>query len=171
MLDVLLGPVFDRTYLFLEQPVTGTDDIQQHSELRRAYFALMLSISNAGMQDVFFSARASCYFHILQKADLLLTGNAPRLENLLQSVPHYLSNGALLLDQKAGFQVINKLTAAWVKPLSDPQPSPLPQFKDFVYGNVVKLGMELPVRTNFDYGDAQAYLVSFFSCLLKSNSG
>ena len=57
MLDVLLIPVFDRTYHFLEQPITGTDDIQQHSELRRAYFTLLLSISTAGMQSVYFSSR------------------------------------------------------------------------------------------------------------------
>ena len=37
--------------------------------------------------------------------------------------------------------------------------SSLPQFKDFVYERVVPLGMELPVRTNFDYSDAQAYQV------------
>jgi exportin-T len=55
MLDVLIGPVFDRVYFFLEQPVTGTDDIQQHSELRRAYFNVVLSIANANMHSVFFS--------------------------------------------------------------------------------------------------------------------
>lgn len=57
MLDVLLAPVFDRVYHFLEQPVTGTDDIQQHSELRRAYFNLLLSIASANMQSVFTSPR------------------------------------------------------------------------------------------------------------------
>lgn len=57
MLDLLLGPVFDRVYYFLEQPVTGTDDIQQHSELRRAYFTLLLSTSNANMEGVFASER------------------------------------------------------------------------------------------------------------------
>lgn len=53
MLDVLITPVFDRVYYFLEQPVTGTDDIHQLSELRRAYFNLLLSIANANMQSVF----------------------------------------------------------------------------------------------------------------------
>lgn len=55
MLDLLLIPVFDRVYYFLEQPITGTDDIHQHSELRRAYFGLLLSIASANMQSVFAS--------------------------------------------------------------------------------------------------------------------
>ena len=58
MLDLLLASVCDRTYFFLEQPVTGTDDIQQHSELRRAYFTLLMSICTALMSDVFYSSRA-----------------------------------------------------------------------------------------------------------------
>lgn len=57
MLDMLLAPVLERVYHYLEMPVTGTDDIQQHSELRRAYFTLMLSIASAGMSNVFFSER------------------------------------------------------------------------------------------------------------------
>ena len=57
MLDMLLIPVLDRVYYYLELPITGTDDIQQHSELRRAYFTLMLSIASAGMSSVFFSER------------------------------------------------------------------------------------------------------------------
>lgn len=142
MLDVLLIPVFDRTYHFLEQPITGTDDIQQHSELRRAYFTLLLSISTAGMQSVYFSSR-----------------NAPRLDSLLNSIPHYLSNGALLQDQKVGFGVVVRMTSEWVKPLQSTEPSVLPEFKDFIYQRLVPLAMELPVRVNFDYSDAAAYQV------------
>lgn len=63
MLDVLLAPVFDRVYYFLEQPITGTDDIHQHSELRRAYFSLLLSIANANMQSVFTSQRTLEWQH------------------------------------------------------------------------------------------------------------
>lgn len=79
---MLLAPVFDRTYFFLEQPVTGTDDIQQHSELRRAYFGLLLSIANANMHAIFASPRkfksprkaqarvADCQSHGLQETHL-----------------------------------------------------------------------------------------------------
>lgn len=59
MLDMLLAPVLERVYHYLEMPITGTDDIQLHSELRRAYFNLMLSIASAGMSSVFFSERKS----------------------------------------------------------------------------------------------------------------
>lgn len=177
MLDVLLAPVFDRTYYFLEQPIQGTDDIQQHSELRRAYFSLLLSICNAGMQSVFLSTSKCSAVRRFPSLSVqtyplrVIPGNAPRLENLLQSLPHYLTNGALLLDQKFGYAVVNKLVAEWVVPLTPP-PAPavtpvsaLPQYKDFVYEHLIRVSLELPVQVSFDYGDAQAYVVRS-ACLL-----
>ena len=158
---MLLAPVLDRVYYYLEMPVTGTDDIQQQSELRRAYFTLMLSIASAGMSNVFFSERKRPRSSLqCRRLTLHTIGNAPRLENLLNSIPHYLANGALLPDLKVGFGVVNRLDQEWIKPAQSTETSALPQFKDFIYERVVPLGMELPVRTNFDYSDAQAYQVS-----------
>lgn len=89
----------------------------------------------------------------------LCAENLPRLETLLSSIPHYIDVGGLLLDQKTGLAVINRLVQEWVKPKRASESSRLPQFKDFVYERVVRLGMELPVRQAFDYSDAQAYNV------------
>lgn len=94
---------------------------------------------------------------------LSVTGNAPRLEQLLGSIPHYIGNGALLVDQKVGFAVVNRLIQTWVPASSatnGASDSGLPQFKDFVYERLVPLGLQLPVRQDFDYSDAQAYQVS-----------
>lgn len=95
----------------------------------------------------------------------MITGNRPRLESLLNSIPHYLRNGALLGDQKVGFAVINRLLQVWVSPISQQSngngsSNTVPEFKQFVYERVVPLGLELPVRPDFDYSDAQAYQVS-----------
>lgn len=48
-------PVFNRIFYFLKLPITGTDDTVLHSQLRRAYFSLILAIANANLQQVFYS--------------------------------------------------------------------------------------------------------------------
>lgn len=81
----------------------------------------------------------------------------------MSSIPHYVGNGALLLDQKVGLAVINRLVQTWVPAATatnGASESSFPQFKDFVYERVVPLGLQLPVRQDFDYSDAQAYQVS-----------
>lgn len=96
-------------------------------------------------------------------ADTALLGNLPRLEQLLGSIPHYIGNGALLLDQKVGIAVINRLIQTWVpaaNATNGASGSALPEFKTFVYERAVPLCLELPVRQDFDYSDAQAYQVS-----------
>jgi hypothetical protein len=94
-------------------------------------------------------------------------GNAPRLEQLLGSVPHYINNGALLTDQKVGFAVINRLVQVWIPgstATNGASQTDLPEFKHFVYERVVPLGLQLPVRQDFDYSDAQAYQVRWHHC-------
>lgn len=61
ILDTLLMPVFNRVFYFLKLPITGTDDTVQHSVLRRAYFSLLLSITGANLQQVFYSDSASSH--------------------------------------------------------------------------------------------------------------
>lgn len=85
MLDLLIAPVFDRVYYFLEQPLTGTDDIQQHSELCRAYFSLLLSISSAAMQDVLISSR-ECLLKIVAHR-CTATTDTPQPGNPIQAMP------------------------------------------------------------------------------------
>lgn len=55
ILDTLLLPLLTRVFSFLETPISGTDDVVQHSQLRRAYFNFILSITSANMQEVFYS--------------------------------------------------------------------------------------------------------------------
>ena len=81
----------------------------------------------------------------------------------MSSIPHYVGNGALLMDQKVGLAVINRLVQTWVPSTTATNgaaESSLPQFKDFVYERIIPLGLQLPVRQDFDYSDAQSYQVS-----------
>lgn len=59
ILDTLLLPVFNRVFSFLKLPIAGTDDMIQHSNLRRAYFSFILSITSANLQEVFYSESSS----------------------------------------------------------------------------------------------------------------
>lgn len=63
ILDTLLLPVFNRVFYFLKLPITGTDDVVQHSTLRRAYFTLIISIVASNLQEVFYSPSAFFRFH------------------------------------------------------------------------------------------------------------
>lgn len=94
--------------------------------------------------------------------------NKPHLEDILQSIPHYIANDSLAPDQRFGFILLNKLLALWVDPfraptappLAIPLPlSPVPGFEQFLYSNVVKLCFEVPLKADFDYGDAQSFQV------------
>ena len=97
-----------------------------------------------------------------------VTENKPHLEDILQSIPHYIANDSLAPDQRFGFILLNKLLAIWVDPfraptappLAIPLPlSPVPGFEQFLYSNVVKLCFEVPLKADFDYGDAQSFQV------------
>lgn len=58
ILDALLIPVFERVFYFLKLPIAGTDDMIQHSNLRRAYFGFLISIAQANLTEVFYSESA-----------------------------------------------------------------------------------------------------------------
>lgn len=133
-------------------PINGTDDTVQHSHLRRAYFNLILSIMGANLQEVFYSEK-----------------NKGNLQDILQSITHYIANDSLAPDQRFGFIVLNKLLGLWVeqyRPATAPAltngapPSPVPGFEQFLYSNAVKLCFEVPLKPSFDYSDAQSFQVS-----------
>ncbi|GAA6017846.1 hypothetical protein JCM10207_003473 [Rhodosporidiobolus poonsookiae] len=163
ILDTLLLPVFNRVFHFLQLPIAGTDDMVQHSTLRRAYFNFILSICGANLQEVFYSEK-----------------NKAHLQSILQSIIHYISTDSLAPDQRYGFMVLNKLVLLWVEPYraptapplangTAPPPSPVPGFERFLYQEAVKLCFEVPMRVEFDYSDAQSVqVIGEIAQLLKS---
>jgi exportin-T len=166
----------------------------QHSTLRRAYFNFILSICGANLQEVFYSASTSsvpssllkfcfrkcareaarageAYSHpppSLPSSPSYLAENKDQLQNILQSIIHYISNDSLAPDQRYGFMVLNKLVVLWVDPYRVPTapppataaaPSPIPGFEQFLYQNAVKACFEVPMGQEFDYSDAQSVQV------------
>ncbi|BGP35706.1 pre-tRNA nuclear export protein [Rhodotorula toruloides] len=151
ILDTLLLPVFNRVFHFLSQPISGTDDMIQHSELRRAYFNFILSIVSVNLQEVFYSEK-----------------NKAHLQSILQSITHYIATDSLAPDQRYGFGVLNKLLQTWVETYRPPTappvtngapPSPVPGFEQFLYERAVPLCFQLPLKPEFDYSDAQSFQV------------
>lgn len=57
MLDSILGQIFAKVYSTLQAPIQGTDDEVRQSELKRAYFNLILSIITSGYARIFVSPR------------------------------------------------------------------------------------------------------------------
>ncbi|KAK4699304.1 exportin-T, partial [Phenoliferia sp. Uapishka_3] len=151
ILDTLFIPVFNRVVYYLKLPIAGTDDVVQHSALRRAYFGFILSIFAANLQEILYSGK-----------------NQPHLGEVLQSVTHYIATDALAADQRYGFLVLNKLLQVWVDLLQTPgtappkvvpPPSPVPGFEQFMYSDVVALCFKVPLASNFDFSDAQSFQV------------
>ncbi|KAM0750236.1 Exportin-T [Meredithblackwellia eburnea MCA 4105] len=151
ILDTLLLPVFNRVFYFLKLPISGTDDMIQHSNLRRAYFSFILSITSANMQEVFYSEK-----------------NKPHLQDVLQSITHYIATDSLAPDQRYGFLVLTKLLSIWVETYRPPTappavngapPSPVPGFEQFLYSHAVALCFKVPLMPSFDYSDAQSFQV------------
>ncbi|KAK4053974.1 pre-tRNA nuclear export protein [Microbotryomycetes sp. JL221] len=150
ILDALLLPVVNRVVHFLKTPINGTDDAVYHAQLRRAYFNFLLSITGANLQQVLYSDR-----------------NKAHLQDLLQSIAHYVATDSTAPDQRLGLAVLNKLGSLWIEPLSPTAngtstngvttPTPVPGFEQFLYTNAVKLCFELPLQRSFDFGDAQSY--------------
>ena len=53
LLNAIIYQIFARVYLHLESTPQGTDEAFQHSELRRAYFNIIMAVFNANMQGIF----------------------------------------------------------------------------------------------------------------------
>ena len=105
---------------------------------------------------------------------------------MLASIVHYITaDEPLLPDIRQGVAVINKLVGLWVPGgavklkvtangaaatgVAATSDSPVPEFGQFVYGQVVPLAFTTPMLKRFDYADAQAYqVIGEFCVLLKS---
>jgi exportin-T len=77
MLDAMLNQVVSRVFVTLEAPVQGTDDELRHSELRRAYFGLILSLFVNNFQSILLSQRESAPQNPPYRSHLVLQTTRP----------------------------------------------------------------------------------------------
>ena len=95
---------------------------------------------------------------------------------MLASIVHYITaDEPLLPDIRTGVAVINRFVGIWVPGgavklkvtangtaatgVAATTDSPVPEFGQFVYAQVVPLAFTIPMSKRFDYADAQAYQV------------
>lgn len=169
ILDELLLVLLERIFHFLNQEVSGTDDAVQRSELQRAYINLLAVLTNSGLDGILLSER-----------------NQGQLQTILQSIVYYASNGDPPC-QRASFTILGRLVTLWgAKPgdakangangaaTTDGQngastPVEVTGFEAFIYETLVPLTFEVPVKPDFDFGDAQAQMVlTEITALLKT---
>lgn len=103
--------------------------------------------------------------------------NKGHLQQLLQSITHYIATDSQAPEQRFGFIALNKLLSLWVEPIQPAPastaggskangsttptgPSPVPGFEQYLYSNAVKLCFEVPLQRSFDFADAQSFQVS-----------
>ncbi|PLW04371.1 hypothetical protein PCASD_26515, partial [Puccinia coronata f. sp. avenae] len=146
LLDSLLLPLFSKIINFLDQPLTGTDDVMCQSELRRGYFNICSSIIGAQMHGIFVSPN-----------------NQPHLETILKTIIDQLQAKQVLIpDLRYGFGLLKNFSSIWLKssqPADPAGPSPVPGFELFLYHQVVPLCFTIPCKPEFDWSDAESYLV------------
>lgn len=138
VMDDLLCTLLNRIFSFLNQGITGTDDILQRADTEKAYFGLLNALLNAGLDGVLLSAK-----------------NQPQLETILQSLVYYAEN-AEPASQRAAINVLARFVSLWARA---GDAGALPGFEQFVYTAVLPLVFQVPSKASFDLSDAQSQIV------------
>lgn len=152
VMDELLTPLLERSFFFLNQEVTGTDDHVQRQQLIRAYVAFLSTLIGVGLDGVMRSNR-----------------NQPQLETILQSLVFYSANTEASTVRHI-FNILSRLVMLWGgRPDNETNngttakhgdEKPLPGFETFMYKTLVGLVFEIPGKPDFDFADAQTQIVS-----------
>ncbi|KAJ3023991.1 pre-tRNA nuclear export protein [Thoreauomyces humboldtii] len=181
IMNELIGPLLERVYSSLNQPVEGTDDALSLQELRRGYLNVLAQIFNSDMESI-----------------LVSEVNMGRFTTVLQSVLHFVKDGSDPTSQKIAFNVLSKCVVSWgagpkalppkdpisvngkmnksgsassittpstfnankAKSLSTMAPkTSLPGFDRFIYESILPVLFEVPLASSFDPKDGMSYLV------------
>jgi exportin-T len=154
VVDELLTPLLERTFYFLNQEVTGTDDQVQRQHLVRGYVSFLSGLLGVGLDGVLRSSR-----------------NQPQLETVLQSLVFYAANTEAS-SMRPIFNILTKLVLMWGGRVNEAagangvatkhsSEKPLPGFENFIYKTLVGLIFEVPGKPDFDFSDAQTQIVSW----------
>lgn len=138
VMDDLLLALLNRIFSFLNQGVTGTDDVLRRADTEKAYFGLLNALLSVGLDGVLLSAK-----------------NQPQLETVLQSLVYYAEN-AEPVSQRAAISVLVRLVSLWARA---GDASSLPGFEQFAYTAALPLVFQVPSKPSFDMTDAQSQLV------------
>ncbi|GAA5820935.1 hypothetical protein JCM10212_000554 [Sporobolomyces blumeae] len=183
ILDTLLLPVLNRVFHFLQTPIAGTDDQVQHSSLKRAYFGFVLTICGAGLGEVFYSEKNQPHLQsILQSIVHYVANDALPADQrygfgvVVKLIQMWVEPTPSLAPSTSSTSGSTSTSNGSASKRKDPegslplgQPSPVPGFERFVYENVIGICFEIPLRDDFDFGDAQSFqVVGEIALLLKT---
>lgn len=173
VMDEMLDSLLDRTFYFLNQDVSGTDDVVIREQLIKGYVTFLSTLIGAGLDEVLRSDR-----------------NQSKLETVLQSLVFYATNSPPATVRNIA-NVMTRLVTLWLEKItpngsmgSPTLPStngngnaanaqittprlPLPGFEQFVYSTFVGLIFEIPSKPSFDFNDAQSQIALAELCSLS----
>lgn len=152
MLDRLIGPLLQRVFAGLAEPVTGTDDAYSMSQLKATYLGFLIGILSNDLAGV-----------------LISPTNQATFEPLLSSLEHFCRDAHDLSTAKLAYGVLTRMTSVWGGPdltitsdngaAESETPSPVvPGFDTFVISRFSPLTWQLMRHPSFSAKDGQARL-------------
>lgn len=141
VIDELLLPLVKRVFDFLNTTASGTDEIILLMELRKAYLNFIVSLFNAGLEDILVSER-----------------NSGHLNTILQTILHFSKDSSDPATQKTAFGVFLKFVTSFAS--TPQQPSVAHGFDQFVYNELIPVTFSVPMSNAFNISDGQSMLVS-----------
>lgn len=154
VLDGIFLVLLERTFFFLNQPVTGTDESLERASLQKAYTTFISNLFSADLGDILVSE--STYFANMKAPDFSLTSvcfteNNGQLHPILQSLVFYAGNGIDKSVQRSALVTLSNIVLAWGATMDG--------FQTFCYDTLVPLVFETPAKPSIDLADAQTQQV------------
>ncbi|MCJ1394942.1 pre-tRNA nuclear export protein [Xylographa bjoerkii] len=143
ILNTLLTPFLQRVFSGIAEPISGTDDEIQLSELKLQYLGFLMVILNNDLGSV-----------------LVSSVNQPAFETVISTIEHFAKDVTDFPTAKLAFSVLTRMVNSWGGPdiqngiAQTTQPS-LPGFDRFMMERFSPLCWALPSNTAFNPKDAQ----------------
>ena len=165
ILNALLTPFLQRVFVGLAEPVVGTDDEIQLTELKREYLGFLLVVLNNGLESVFISEGKP--IDRIQVCDILTSvANQPVFTTVISTIEHFAKDITDFQTAKLAFSVLARMVLTWggsgsealgngISTNSPSQEPKLPGFDDFMMTTFSPLCWAVPSNPSFDPKDAQ----------------
>lgn len=167
ILNTLLSPFLQRVFAGIAEPVVGTDDEIQLTELKREYLGFLLVVLNNGLESVLVSeGKLNEYAHIFQVHRLKRVANQPVFTTVISTIEHFAKDILDYQTAKLAFSVLARMVLTWggsgsetagngISLTQAPQQSKLPGFDSFMMATFSPLCWAIPSNPSFDPKDAQ----------------
>jgi len=164
ILNSLLTPFLQRVFAGIAEPVIGTDDEIQLTELKREYLGFLLVLLNNGLESVLISeGKLIIREKIIQFTNRI--ANQPIFTTVISTIEHFVKDITDFQTAKLAFSVLTRMASTWGGlgseaseneiPNTVPQQLKLPGFDDFMMTTFSPLCWAVPSNPNFDPKDAQ----------------